>query len=116
VITPLASHRVETKTATLQLDAALQKQNRDQREFDCAPVLSSTYRGSFPANSNFSGETTADDWSAPTNLGPLVNSPATDARATLSRDGLTMYFNSTRAGGLADIYVTSRKKLTGNNH
>jgi Tol biopolymer transport system component len=63
-----------------------------------------------------SRETTADDWSTPTNLGPLINSAATDARATLSRDGLTMYFGSGRAGGdgLSDIYMTSREKLKGN--
>ena len=63
-----------------------------------------------------SRETTADDWSTPTNLGPLINSTANDARATLSRDGLTMYFGSGRAGGdgLSDIYITTREKLKGN--
>ena len=42
-----------------------------------------------------------------------------DARPTLSRDGLTLFFGSNRAssyGGLSDIYMTSREKLTGNNH
>jgi len=65
-----------------------------------------------------SRETTADDWSTPTNLGPLINSSATDARATLSRDGLTMFFGSGRVGGdgLSDIYMTSREKLKGNKH
>ncbi len=63
-------------------------------------------------------ETTADDWSTPTNLGPMINSAATDARATLSRDGLTMFFGSGRAGtdGLSDIFMTSREKLKGNQH
>lgn len=63
-------------------------------------------------------ETTGDDWSTPTNLGPLINSPATDARPTLSRDGLTMFFGSSRAGGdgQSDIYITSREKLRGNDH
>ena len=57
--------------------------------------------------------TTADQWSTPTNLGPLINSTANDARPTLSRDGLTMFFGSDRAGGdgLSDIYVTTREKL-----
>ena len=66
-----------------------------------------------------SRETTADDWSTPTNLGPVINTVRNEARATLSRDGLTMYFGSNRVGaeGLStDIYVTSREKLTGNNH
>ena len=62
-----------------------------------------------------SRETTADDWSTPTNLGPLINSAARETRATLSRDGLTMYFSSNRAdtagtGGQSDIYVTTRGK------
>ncbi len=63
-----------------------------------------------------SRETTADDWSTPTNLGPTINTAATEARATLSRDGLTMFFSSNRAGGdgLSDIYVTTREKLKGN--
>jgi hypothetical protein len=63
-----------------------------------------------------SRETTGDAWSTPTNLGPLINSASTDARATLSRDGLTMYFGSGRAGGngLSDIYMTTRGKLKGN--
>ena len=65
-----------------------------------------------------SRQTTADAWSTPINLGPLINSTANDARATLSRDGLTMYFGSGRAGGdgLSDIYVTTREKLNGNVH
>ncbi len=65
-----------------------------------------------------SRDTTDDDWLTPTNLGPLVNSALTDARPTLSRDGLTMFFGSNRAGtqGLSDIYMTSREKLKGKNH
>jgi hypothetical protein len=61
-------------------------------------------------------ENTADDWSLPTNLGPPVNSPANETRATLSRDGLTMVFGSNRPGseGAADVYVTTREKLKGN--
>jgi len=36
----------------------------------------------------------------------LIN-PADDAGPALSPDGLTLYFNSTRAGSV-DLYVTSR--------
>jgi len=57
--------------------------------------------------------TTADPWSTPTNLGPLINSAANDARPTLSRDGFTLMFGSNRGGGdgQSDIYVTTREKL-----
>jgi hypothetical protein len=61
--------------------------------------------------------TTADPWSTPTNLGPLINSAANDARPTLSRDGLTLMFGSNRGGGdgQSDIYVSTREKLLGND-
>lgn len=62
-------------------------------------------------------ETAADNWAPPTNLGPMINSPQTDARATFSRDGLTMYFGSgrlTNSEGGSDIFVTTREKLKGN--
>ncbi len=55
--------------------------------------------------------TTGDDWGAPENLGPLVNSPDEEGGASISPDGLTLYFSSfARAGGygLADIWMTTR--------
>jgi hypothetical protein len=56
----------------------------------------------------------ADEWSAPLNLGPSVNSPAADTRPSLSWDGTTLYFGSTRAGGEGDSdhYVTTREQVT----
>ena len=50
------------------------------------------------------------EWSAPVNLGPVVNSTANDNNATLTADELTMYFTSDRPGGfgLADIWMTRR--------
>ena len=53
---------------------------------------------------------TSDPWSSPTNLGANVNSVANDLRASLSWDGTTLYFGSTRAGGEGsqDVYVTER--------
>ncbi len=56
--------------------------------------------------------TSADaSWSTPENLGPLVNGPAYESMASISSDGLTLYFNSDRPGGYGgpwDIYVTTR--------
>ena len=48
-------------------------------------------------------------WTAPRNLGPLVNSKAWDSQPSLSADGRTLYFSSQRGGGLGgyDIYVTT---------
>ncbi len=36
------------------------------------------------------------DWSAPINLGPTVNSTAMDRAPAISKDGLSLYFASTR--------------------
>jgi ribosomal protein L24E len=46
-------------------------------------------------------------WTAPVNLGPLVNSAASETRPSLSWNGHTLYFGSTRTGA-GDIYVTTR--------
>lgn len=53
---------------------------------------------------------TSDEWSAPVNLGSDVNSIANDLRPSLSWDGTTLYFGSTRLGGdgSQDLYVTTR--------
>jgi len=51
-----------------------------------------------------------DDWGPPVSLGPAVNSPQADWLASISTDGLTLYFQSNRPGGLGstDLYVTTR--------
>jgi OmpA-OmpF porin, OOP family len=41
----------------------------------------------------------SDAWSTPVNLGPNVNSVAAETRPSLSWDGTTLYFGSTRTGG-----------------
>ncbi|MHC4559019.1 MAG: LamG-like jellyroll fold domain-containing protein [Planctomycetota bacterium] len=55
-------------------------------------------------------ETTEDDWGAPVNLGPGVNSSAYEARPSISADGLNLFFVSGRPGGYGgfDIWVTTR--------
>jgi len=55
-----------------------------------------------------------DDWGPPENLGPLVNSASDDATASITADGLELYFTSSRPGGNGswDIYVTKRATRT----
>src|SRR5438034_1733573 len=50
------------------------------------------------------------DWSPPVNLGPTVNTGFIDAGPALSKDGLSLYFNSNRPGGFGgnDIWVSRR--------
>jgi len=49
-------------------------------------------------------------WEAPTNLGPTINTSATDNGPSLSTDGRLLFFSSTRSGGQGDvdIYVSRR--------
>jgi len=52
------------------------------------------------------------DWSAPVNLGPIVNSPFIEQGASVSRDGRSLYFHCTGCseGTGADIYVSQRAR------
>jgi hypothetical protein len=51
-----------------------------------------------------------DEWGPPQNLGPEINSPVEDSLASISADGLTLYFCSQRTGGHGDMdmYMTTR--------
>ena len=73
--------------------------------FVAATVLVSAFSASTPAQKY-------SDWSVPINLGPIVNSTATDRGPAISRDGLSLYFASTRTAGSfggEDIYVSQRE-------
>ena len=50
-------------------------------------------------------------WSAPINVGPPLNTAYNDMYATLTADGLTVYFTSDRPGGLGgeDLWVSRRE-------
>ena len=54
--------------------------------------------------------TISDPWGLPMNLGQLVNSPYTDRSPSISADGLLLFLNSNRSGGLgaSDLWVTRR--------
>ena len=54
--------------------------------------------------------TTEDSWSHPKNVDAPINSASDDGAPTISKDGLSLYFSSNRAGGYGnfDLYVTTR--------
>jgi len=54
--------------------------------------------------------TVSDPWGPPVNLGPGINTSAQDGDACLSSDGLTLFFDSARAGGSGanDLYMAVR--------
>lgn len=53
-------------------------------------------------------------WGTPVNLGPTVNSSSGDYQPSISPDGLSLFFASTRPGGFGpdDIYVTTRASVS----
>lgn len=55
-------------------------------------------------------ERVADQWSKAKNLGPSLNSLASESQPSLSRDGSLLFFASNRDGGMGndDIYVSGR--------
>jgi Tol biopolymer transport system component/tetratricopeptide (TPR) repeat protein len=58
-----------------------------------------------------------DGWGPPENLGPMVNTASNDWGASITGDGLELYFFSNRPGGysssaLSDLYVTKRATRT----
>ena len=52
----------------------------------------------------------ASDWDDPVNLGSLINSPNNDLAPAISKNGLSLYFQSNRPGGLGgpDLWVSRR--------
>ena len=52
-------------------------------------------------------------WSAPTNLGAVINTAGNDSGPCISRDGLSLYFNSDSLGGYGnlDIFVSHRASM-----
>jgi hypothetical protein len=59
-------------------------------------------------------ETIQDPWSEPVNLGPTVNSSSADANKSISADGFSLYFFSSRPGGSGslDMWVTTRASIS----
>ena len=55
------------------------------------------------------------EWSEPVNIGPMINTGYDDSGPAISRDGLTLYFQSNRPGGVGtnncDIWVARRQSI-----
>ena len=53
-----------------------------------------------------------NEWSSPTNLGPIINTAAWETQPSISADGTTLYFVSNRVGGMgnSDIWVSKKDK------
>jgi hypothetical protein len=77
-------------------------------------ILFSTRPGSVGGADLWSStrRTVSDPWSAPVNLGAVVNSTSNDAPSYLSSDGRVLFITSDRPGGFGglDLYVTTRER------
>jgi hypothetical protein len=82
----------------------MRKSTRNMTALGSAIVLVSAFTAS-------SGAQKYSDWSEPINLGPNVNSTFLDRGPAISKDGLSLYFASSRPGGFGgeDIYVSQRE-------
>ena len=57
--------------------------------------------------------TTSDPWSTPVNLGPPVNTSSGDCCPSISANGRTLFFGSTRGGSAGyDLWVTTRANVS----
>lgn len=106
-----------TPTAVSELNTASDDQRPNIRYRDGLEIFFESNRaGTLGATDLYSStrQTTLSAWSAPVNLGAVVNSSAVEGRPSLSFDGTELYFMSGRSGGLGsnDIYVTRRSKIT----
>ena len=61
------------------------------------------------------GASRSRDWSEPVNLGQMINAGSDESGPAISRDGLTLYFQSNRSGGVGmnncDIWVARRQSI-----
>src|SRR5439155_19759785 len=96
---------VKLRTAVLALGALALGCDPADRAAPVAPPV-----GSLMADAEASDAPAWSDWSAPVNLGAVVNSTSNDQHPSISKDGLSLYFVSNRPGGYGgdDSLVTER--------
>lgn len=62
-------------------------------------------KGGFGACDLYVSYKTGEEWSVPENLGEMINTMSWESQPSLSPDGRTLYFASTRAGGYGKIDI-----------
>src|SRR3989454_12580552 len=67
----------------------------------------------FAVSNPVAGSPKFSGWSTPVNLGPVINSVLRENGPAISKDGLSLYFGSFRAGGFggSDIWVSHRARV-----
>lgn len=107
----------QTPTLVPNVNSALEDGQPNVRRDGLEIFFYSTREGSLGAQDIYSASRTTPTgtWSVPENLGATVNSSAGETRPSVSWDGTTLYFGSTREGGegASDIYMTTRARVAG---
>src|SRR3989442_6009300 len=67
----------------------------------------------FAVSNPVAGSPKFSGWSTPVNLGPVINSVLRENGPAISKDGLSLYFGSFRAGGFggSDIWGSRRASV-----
>jgi Tol biopolymer transport system component len=104
--------RFGTATAVAELnDAAANDIQPNVRADGLEVVFSSNRAGGAGAQDIWvaTRATRSDAWSAPVNIGPVVNTGAAESRPSLSRDGSQLLFGRAPGPeGSSDIFITTR--------
>src|SRR2546426_8425900 len=89
------------------------RMRRDRRESLKAYVLLGVALALFAISNPVAGSPKFSGWSTPVNLGPVINSVLRENGPAISKDGLSLYFGSFRAGGFggSDIWVSHRASV-----
>jgi peptidoglycan-associated lipoprotein len=112
VSTREASARFGTATTVSELnDAAANDIQPNVRADGLEVVITSNRSGTLGGQDIWASTRSSVDapWSAPVNLGSVVNTGAAETRPSLSRDGKQLLFgHAPGPEGSSDIYVTTR--------
>lgn len=113
---PVSGHAVGQPVLVPNVNSAYDDARPNLRRDGLEMFFDSTRPGGCGGSDIWSTTTSASrgTWSAPADLPCTVNSSASEVRASISWDGTTLYFGSTRAGGegSSDLWFTTRPRTT----
>src|SRR2546425_2956306 len=81
---------------------------RDRGNTLKAYVLLGVALALFAISNPVAGSPKFSGWSTPVNLGPVINSVLRENGPAISKDGLSLYFGSFRAGGFGGSDILGR--------
>ena len=80
--------------------------------FERGPVFFTAARPTYPPADVWVSERTRAGWSDPTRVGPPISSDADEFEVAIARNG-TLYFSSSREGGMGDLDIYRARPVSG---